>query len=62
MWNIKNEQTKTNKKINDQTKQKQTCIHREQSGGYQRGSGRGKGELGKEDQLYGDRWKVNLWW
>ena len=35
MWNIKNKQTKN--KINEQTKQKQTCRFKEQSSGYQRG-------------------------
>ena len=45
MWNIKNKQ-KT--KINEQTKQKQTCTHEEQSSGYQLGKGRGEGEMGKK--------------
>ena len=22
----------------------------------------GQGEMGKEDQLYGYRWKLNFWW
>mgnify|MGYP007071225085 CR=1 FL=1 len=26
------------------------------------GKGRGEGNMSKEDQLYGDRWKLSFWW
>ena len=45
MWSIK-------KKVNEQTKQKQTHRYREQSSGYQKERGWGEGKWG---QLYGDR-------
>ena len=56
MWTIKNKHTHTNK-INAKTKQKHTHKYREQSSGYQR---KGQGGMGKGDQLYGDRWKLNF--
>ena len=34
-----------------------------QSSDYQRGrGGTGEGEMGKGDQLYGERQKLNFWW
>ena len=51
MWNIKNKQRIIR---NDQTKQKQTHIYREQSSSYQKGRRR-EGEMGKGDKVNGDR-------
>ena len=43
-------------------KRNQIDRYREHSG-HQRGrSDQGESEIGKGDQLYGDRWKLNFWW
>lgn len=42
-------------KINEQTKQRQAHRCREQSSGYQRGSGVGEDKMGKGDQTCNDR-------
>ena len=47
--------------MNNQTIQKQTHRHREQSSGYLRGSVR-EGKMSKGGQLCDDRWKLNFWW
>ena len=36
-------------------------MYRDQSSGFQRGTGGGGGEISKRDQLYGDKWKLNVW-
>ena len=41
---------------------KHTYRYREQSCGFQRERKRKKGEMGKGDQLYGNRLKLNFWW
>ena len=55
IWNIKtNKQTNTQKQNiwTNQTKQQQTNRCRV----------RVEYEMGKWDQLYGDGWKINVWW
>ena len=56
---------KTKNKINEQAKQNH--IDREIRVVVTRGKGLGEGgrgccKMGKGDQLYGDRWKLNFWW
>ena len=48
-WNLKNKQT------NKENKTK-TNWYRDQTSGYQRGRGLGKGKTGEEGKLYGDGW------
>lgn len=52
VWNIK----KKKKKINEQSKPKQTYRYREQSGGYWMR----QGKISKGYQLCGDVWKLNF--
>ena len=56
------EYSKQNKsKISEQTKQKHLDKWNREV--VTRGeTGWGEGEMGKGDQLYGDRWKLNFWW
>ena len=66
MWN-KDQANKQKNKINEQSKQNQTCKYREQSSGYQRGRGTvwqwgEEAKMVKRDQMYSEGWKLNFWW
>lgn len=50
MWNIK------------QKSSKQTHRYGQQIGGYWRGRGVREDKMGKGDQVYGDKLKLDFWW
>ena len=50
-------------KINEETKpDKNQQVGTENKIVVTKGVGVGQGEMGKGDQLYGDRWKLKFWW
>ena len=57
----KKKQPKTQNKLTNQAKQKQTGSYREQSSDDQCGWGGVDSKMSKGGQLYGDRWKQKFW-